>query len=113
MKKLFVLGLFLLLGVFSVSAQNLPSIRIVNNTGYDVYYIFISPSESNEWGEDFLGDEGILSDGETFHTQLMYPLNRVDTYDIYIEDEYGEMYTKEEVKIRDNERIEFTEDDIE
>jgi hypothetical protein len=112
MKKLFVLGLFLFLGVFSVSAQNLPSIRIVNNTGNDVYLIYVSPSESDDWGEDLLGDENTLEDGETFTVRLQSPLSSIDTYDIGLEDEYGDAYTKFEVKITNNGRIEFTQDDL-
>jgi hypothetical protein len=112
MKKLFVPGLFLFLGIFSVSAQNLPSVHIINNTGYTVYYIYISPSESEDWGEDCLGDEAILSDGETFTVRLQSPLSSIDTYDIYIEDEDGDTYSKSMVKIRNNDRIEFTSDDL-
>jgi hypothetical protein len=112
MKKFFAVGLFLLLGVFSVSAQSLPTIRIVNNTGYDVCYIFISPSDSEEWGDDFLEGQ-ILSNGESFTARLNYPLSSIDTYDVGIEDESGDIYTKFEITVTNNLRIEFTSDDLE
>jgi hypothetical protein len=111
MKKLFVLGLFLLLGRFSLAAQSLPSIRITNDTGYDVYYVYISPSNDDEWGDDFLGDD-ILLNGHSVDISLNYPLNSVDTYDIYVEDEDGDTYFKYEVIITDNARIVFTEADL-
>jgi hypothetical protein len=112
MKKLLILGLFLLAGVFSVSAQNLPSIRITNNTGYDVYYIYISPSDSEDWGDNFLGDD-ILLDGHSINIRLDYPLSSFDTYDFYLEDEDGDTYFRYEVEITNNARIVFTEADLE
>jgi hypothetical protein len=112
MKKALILGLFLLAGFFSASAQNLPSIRITNNTGYTVYYIYISPSDSEEWGEDFLGDDFLL-DGHSVNLQLDYSLSRVNTYDICLEDEDGDTYSQYKVEITKNTRIVFTEADLE
>jgi hypothetical protein len=112
MKKPLILGLFLLAGAFAVSAQNLPAIRITNNTGYDIYYIYISPSESDEWGDDFLGDD-ILLDGHSINIRLDYPLSTVDIYDICVEDEDGDSYYKYEIEITNNARIVFTEADLE
>jgi hypothetical protein len=77
-----------------------------------VYEIYISPKEYDEWGDDFLGDEDILSDGETFTARLEYPLSRIDTYDILLVDEDGNGYTKFEVTVSNNKRIEFTLDDL-
>jgi hypothetical protein len=111
MKKALILGLFFLAGAFSLSAQSLPSIRITNNTGYDVYYIYISPSDSEDWGEEFLGDD-ILLDGHSVNIRLDYPLSRVAVYDIRVEDEDGDTYVKREEKLTDNARIVFTEADL-
>jgi hypothetical protein len=112
MKKFLILGLFLLVGIFSASAQNLPSIRITNNTGYDIYCIYISPSESDDLGDDFLEDD-ILLDGHSVNIRLDYPLSMVDTYDIWVEDEDGDSYYQFEVEITNNARIVFTEEDLE
>ena len=112
MKKLTLAGLFLILGTFALYAQNLPSIRIVNNTGYDVYYLYISPSDSDDWGGDILGEE-ILENGKTFTFELPYPLSSYDEYDIGMEDEDGDTYIKWEVTVTNNARIVFTVDDME
>ena len=112
MKRIFFMGLFLLITAFSISAQNLPSIRIVNNTGYVIYYICVSPSDSDDWGEDLLEDN-VLLEGETFTYQLPQPLSRVSVYDIMLEDEDGDLYYKWEVNVTNNSRIVFTFDDIE
>ena len=110
-KKIFFMGLFLLITVFSISAQNLPYISIVNDTGYEIYCIYISPSDSDEWGENLLEDNTLL-EGETFICQLLHPLSIVSVYDILLEDEDGDLYYKWEVNAANNSRIVFTLDDI-
>jgi hypothetical protein len=111
MKKFILTGLFLFAGVFLLSAQNMPSINIVNNTGYDIYFLYVSPSESDEWGDDILGD-AILKDGDTFNYQLTEPLSNVSIYDFLAEDEDDDPYLKWEIKITNNAKIIFTFDDI-
>lgn len=110
-------GILLFLGTFAVFAQRtdnnsgLPTIRIVNNTGYDIFSIYISPSEDDLWGDDLLGDD-ILEDGQTFTYQLPFPLSTYSVYDVAIVDEDDDSYTKMEVTMTDNARIVFTFDDI-
>ncbi|NLF00388.1 MAG: hypothetical protein GX601_05350 [Anaerolineales bacterium] len=41
------------------------SIEISNESDVDVYYIYISPSDSGEWGEDWLGDQVLPAGGAT------------------------------------------------
>ncbi len=42
------------------------SITIENNLdGWDIYYIYISSSDSDSWGDDWLGGEEILCDGDS------------------------------------------------
>jgi hypothetical protein len=111
MKKLLFAGLFFLAGIFTLSAQNLPSIRIINNTGYDIYFLYVSSSEDDEWGEDILGEK-VLEDGMTFTYRLPQPLSRASVYDFMAEDEDGDMYTKMEISVGNNARIVFTLEDI-
>ncbi|MEM9004767.1 MAG: hypothetical protein AAGE59_14745 [Cyanobacteria bacterium P01_F01_bin.86] len=37
---------------------------LINDSSQDVYYLYVSPSESDDWGEDILGDE-IIPSGTT------------------------------------------------
>jgi hypothetical protein len=111
MKKLMLAGLFLLLGALVVSAQGRPSINIVNNTGYTIYKLFISPAESEEWGDDLLGED-ILENGTTFTVWLPAPLSQVTVYDIGVEDTDGDTYIKWELTVTNNARIVFTMDDL-
>ena len=112
MKKIMVFCVFLVFAAFSIAAQSLPSITIVNNTGYTIFYVYISPSDDEEWGEDLLDSEEILNDGETFTCKLPQPLNKVKAYDIKLEDEDGDTYTKWRVSVATNSRIVFTFEDI-
>lgn len=56
---------------------------VVNNSGTELCGIWFSPSDSEEWGEERLAQEGVapLANGETY-TWLVEPNN----YDIYVED---------------------------
>ena len=111
MRKLLFVCVFSFLGAFVVYAQSLPSITIVNNTGYAIYYIYVSPTESDEWGEDLLGDE-ILQNGATFSYRLPQPLSAVSLYDFLLEDEDEDYYIKWEIEVTNNARIVFTPDDL-
>ena len=113
MKKLTAAGLFLLLGIYTLSAQNLPTIRIVNNTGHAIYRILVSPADSGNWGTDILGKDDILENGRTFTYQLSQPLNKINVYAIKLEDEEGDIYVKWRVTVSNNTRIVFTMDDFE
>jgi len=111
MKKLMFSLLFLVfLGGF-LSAQQLPKITIVNNTGYTVYYVYASPSDDDDWGEDLLGDK-ILRNGQSTEITLKLPLNAKSVYDILLEDEDEDTYSKFNVRITNNMRVEFTFDDF-
>jgi hypothetical protein len=89
------------------SRPQLPSIQIRNNTGYTIYYVYISPGDSESWGEDWLGDE-VLSNGASVNITLNRSLSEVSVYDIRVKDAEGDTYTKWDVPLRANSRIEFT-----
>jgi len=112
MKKFaLITGLFFFAGVFALHAQNLPSVRIVNNTGFSLYYIYASPAESDDWGDDLLGDD-MLEDGDYITIKLPQPLNITNVYDFGVQDEDGDIYFKWEVTVANNARIVFTIDDL-
>ena len=114
MKKQMLTLLFLLTGLFMVSGQNLPVIQIANNTGFHVFGLFISSSESEELGDNVIEDlEGeILGDSEALEIMLHTPLSVNDTYDIFMLDENESWYVKLGEVIYNNARIVFTSDDL-
>ncbi|MCL2834607.1 MAG: serine protease [Treponema sp.] len=91
---------------------NGPPVTIVNNTGYVIYYVYISPSDEKTWGKDRLGSDQIMGDGEYVTLNLPQPLNVVSEYDIRVKDSDGDTYTKYNVILRANGRVVFTFDDF-
>jgi hypothetical protein len=59
----------------------LASLQVTNESEDTIGYLYISPSESDSWGTDWLGDDAIAV-GETYTVEGI-PL---DTYDIRVED---------------------------
>lgn len=85
-------------GVESVTSWSSGSgsapVTITNSLGgYEIYYVYVSPSTESEWGEDFLGTV-VLADGGVL-TAWVDP----GTYDIMIEDIDGDTYTRYEVEV--------------
>ena len=76
------------------SASNLNNAGLIPVTitndlnSWDINGIWISPSNGGDWGENHLQEE-ILYPGDSY-TAYVQP----DTYDIYIQDEDGDTYTR-------------------
>lgn len=71
-------------------------IEVTNRTGYDIYYLYVSHSDSDSWGEDALGND-ILRDGDSFRVDLDgYPSSY---FDVKAEDEDEDTYTKFEIDV--------------
>jgi hypothetical protein len=54
-----------------VSAQNLPRVTVVNNTGYTIYIV---QSATDDGTENILQGR-VLRNGESYRIRLQYPLN--------------------------------------
>ena len=113
MKKKLFLSLLVFFVVFSVSAQKKtgPRITLKNSTGYEVSEIYISPADSEAWGDDYLVNT-TLDDGDSFTVNLPRPLSEVDTYDFQFVDIEGDSYTQFDVVVKSGSLIEMTFDDI-
>ncbi|MCK5787114.1 MAG: hypothetical protein KAH54_11240, partial [Candidatus Sabulitectum sp.] len=66
--------------------------EITNDTGFDVYFVYISYSSEDDWGGDWLGED-IMYDGETFEFDISDLAWETDLFDIQLEDEDGDTYT--------------------
>ena len=111
MKKL-LSGLFFFIAVIGVSAQNRSIISIVNNTGYAIRYMYISPSSSNDWGQEILGNNNLARLG-IFHYQLPQTTSgRNNVYDIKLENNEGNIYVKWQVRIPYSAIINFSVNDM-
>lgn len=78
-----------------VAASFAGRLEITNDTGsYEFYYVKISLSSTDSWGDDRLGSSETISPGET----RSFRLNN-GTYDVMIEDEDGDEYIFWDVNI--------------
>jgi hypothetical protein len=65
-------------------------VTVTNNTGYTIYYLYVSHADDKNWGQDLLGNDVLLDGNET----TVYLCNYSSpTFDIKVEDEDGDTYT--------------------
>ena len=51
----FLLAAMLVFALAGISEASTSNLRIVNNTGYTIFYLYVSPSANSGWGSDLLG----------------------------------------------------------
>jgi hypothetical protein len=67
-------------------------LTVTNETDYDMYYLFISPSDSDAWGVDLLDEDEILSSGESY--AIVIPIAQAKVkYNVMGVDEDNDEYT--------------------
>jgi len=65
-----------------------PTITIYNETGYFIYFIYVSSASTENWGSDLLGTN-VLAPGQAFVVTVPVP----GRYDIRLVDSDGDSYT--------------------
>ncbi|MFO8184872.1 MAG: hypothetical protein R6U39_11985 [Candidatus Aegiribacteria sp.] len=87
---------FLLLAAMGLLASVAAgTVRIVNDTGgYDIWYIFISPTNNDNWGDDWLDSDEILSSGSSVSFNVPDGV-----YDIRLIDEDEDEYVRWNVDV--------------
>ena len=83
-------------------------VEVTNNTGYDIYYLYVSHAKSKSWEEDVLDDD-ILPDGHTVRVNLSGAKSSI--FDIRAKDEDGDTYTVWEIDVARDDVV-FTLDDM-
>jgi opacity protein-like surface antigen len=106
MKKIVFLMVLFTAVVFTAAAADPVIITVINNTGEDIYYLYVSRSDSDDWGDDLLDDD-VLEPGEGYQVSLP-----PGTWDIQVEDDWGDTYTKSDVRIIRSTVIKMTPDDL-
>ncbi|MDR3200664.1 MAG: hypothetical protein LBT68_04335 [Spirochaetales bacterium] len=111
MKKRILLFVLLAAAVFTVSAAPAVKLKITlkNLTGYEIEEIYVSPADSEDWGDDYLVNT-TLDDGESFTVILLR--SEAAAYDIQFVDIDGDSYTKFDVPVKSGVVIEITMDDL-
>lgn len=87
---------FLLLAAIGLLASvTAGTVRIVNDTGgYDIWYIFISPASSDNWGDDWLDSDEVLPSGSSVSFDVPDGV-----YDIRLIDEDEDEYIRWDVSV--------------
>ena len=68
-------------GEITWSISGLVSLEVINDTADTIGYLYISPSDSDSWGDDWLGDD-VIPAGETYTVENVPP----DVYDVKAKD---------------------------
>ncbi|SMQ85950.1 hypothetical protein SAMN06295905_3245 [Devosia lucknowensis] len=55
-------ALALVAGIAPAAAQTV-EFTVINNSSYDLHYFYTTPSNEDHWGDDLLGDSGVLEAG--------------------------------------------------
>lgn len=82
-------GIFYLPGVTTaeVSAQAAQDFTVVNKTGIEIYALYVTPNNSDDWGDDILGADTLPNNNEL---DIVFARKEKATYwDIRIEDADG------------------------
>lgn len=93
-KKSSFLFLLIFIPLFTVSAFNpdyLNKVTFINKTGADIWYVFLSPGDSSEWGFDILGSERTLEDNSLLSFYVTYPETE-NYFDVMAIDEDGNSF---------------------
>lgn len=102
-----MLLVFCSVAVFSFNPDELNTITFHNNTGYDIYYIFLSPGDSEYWGPEILGAERVLGADESLGFYIHYP-DYTNTFDIMAIDDDGYTFVLWDYEISDDAPAEIT-----
>ena len=96
----------LLVGALAVTplganAQNRYTLKITNNSKWDIYHLYVASTEDNKWGPDQLGD----GDNDTIDSGKAFTLTGFSAgeYNVKFVDEDGDSCVLKNVKIFKNE----------
>jgi hypothetical protein len=81
------------------------AVEVVNNSSVEICYLYISPTTSNEWGQDWLGTENTVPPGSSFTVRSVPPGN----YDLRADDCTGsEIDTANGVQVSAGQTVTWT-----
>jgi len=84
----------LALQVFALAAwADMSELEVVNNTGTEIAYLFVSPGDSSEWGPDLLDSESFLEPSDSHEFMISYDGNS-GKFDIMLVTIDGDSYTR-------------------
>jgi hypothetical protein len=73
-----------------VRAETALDFSLVNDTGYTIDKVFVSPSKQEKWGEDVMGPDDQVPDGKSVHIRFSREHEKDTKWDLKIEFTDGE-----------------------
>lgn len=110
MKKGLLLSLTALILSVSLFAETTKTIEIKNALDASIYYLYLSPSDEREWGEDRLGDD-LFHVETSLEIEITYDESR-PMYDLMAEDEMEKTYRIEELNLNQLDSLVITAEDF-
>lgn len=89
-------------------------IRLRNDTGFTVHYVYVSPGYAGSWeeGEQVLPPNRVLESGEEYLVQIDISKYRTTIFDFLLIDEDRDRYTKWDVDLETDAVLEVSLEDI-
>ncbi|HEX8169481.1 MAG TPA: hypothetical protein VF824_02950 [Thermoanaerobaculia bacterium] len=108
MKKSVALLVLAVLTLPVLAAQRHATVKIINQSKWEIHHLYLSSTDDDEWGDDQLGED-VLTKGDSV-TLTDIPC---DTYDIRVVDEDGDECIIEQADLcRDNSYWKITDKDL-
>jgi hypothetical protein len=73
-----------------VRAESALDFTLVNDTGYTIDKVFVSPSKQEKWGADVMGPDDQVPDGKSVHIHFNRAAEKETKWDLKIEFTDGE-----------------------
>ncbi len=112
--KIFFLSILFLLAALVSYSESYVRVTFINNTGYTIRELYISPTSHDDWYDNLLKGSAVPN-GESI--EITIPEYNADSYvyDLMAVDTEGDSYSKYEVDLTDpaERKIELTFDDYE
>jgi hypothetical protein len=88
----FAIALLVILGLAPsvVRAESALDFTLVNDTGYTIDKVFVSPSKQEKWGPDVMGPDDQVPDGKSVHIRFSREHEKDTKWDLKIEFTDGE-----------------------
>jgi hypothetical protein len=74
----------------SAKAESVLDFVLVNDTGYTLDKIFVSPTKAEEWGEDLMGPDGVVKNGNSVKIHFNPKHEGISKWDIKVVFDDGE-----------------------
>ena len=65
MKKILAISAALLACAATPAVAGVQDFSVINDTGYDIYEVYVSPSRAGDWQEDVMGSDVLVNGGTT------------------------------------------------